>query len=231
MTLLKRGSLLTIGFLAFLGALNAHAAPIYLNNLNITVAVGPGTSPGTFNNTFNGGQTIEKVIDAPSADAAEFHNQTTHIWYTADDVGGGLELLFDFGQEYDLGTLHFWNYTAEGFDVDHIAFTFFNESNVEVGTVALTPDLGSSGGILAQDIALAAPINVRFVTAFLTGDNREVDFQNIGFTAEVSDPIDCTLNPDRPECAPAAVPEPGSLSLLLAGVLGLRYRVARRRSC
>lgn len=231
MKLVRFGSLLAVGCLSFLGALNAHAAPIYLNNLNITVEVGPGTSPGTFNNTFDSGQTIEKVIDAPSADAEEFHNQTTHIWYTADEIGGGLELLFDFGQEFDLGTLHFWNFTSEDFDVDRIAFTFFNQSDVEVGALALTPDLGSSPGIRAQDIALPAPINVRFVTAFLTGDNRQVDFQNIGFTAEVSAPIDCTTNPDRPECAPAAVPVPGSLSLLLAGMLGLGYRVAKRRSC
>ena len=77
----------TIVLLLSLGSASAWAAPIYLNNANITVQVGPGTSPGTFNNTFSGG-TIEKVIDAPSADAEEFHNQTTHIWFTADELRG-----------------------------------------------------------------------------------------------------------------------------------------------
>ncbi|SEN04916.1 DUF4457 domain-containing protein [Nitrosomonas marina] len=185
------------------------AAPIYLNNTNISVSVGAGTSPGSFNNTFNGGNTIDKVIDAPSATATEFHNQNTHIWYTANNVGGGLELLFDFGQEYDISTLHFWNYTSENYDVDNIDFTFFNSSNVQVGTLGVQPALGSFPGILAQDIVLPAPLNVQFVTAFLTGTNRQVDFQNIGFTAEVSAP------------RPAPVPEPGLISLLALGLLGM----------
>ncbi len=199
-------------------AASALAAPVYLNNTNITVAVGPGTSAGTFNNTFAGGATIEKVIDAPSADAEEFHNQATHIWFTADTVGGGLELLFDFGIEYNTSTLHFWNYTGEGFDVDNVAFTFFNAANVQVGTLGVTPALGSSPGIRAQDIPLAAPLNVRFVTAFLTGSNRQVDFQNIGFTAEVSAPT-----PSQ------SVPEPGTLGLVMLGLLG-SWRFASRRS-
>lgn len=188
---------------------SAFAAPVYLNNTNISVSVGAGTSSGSFNNTFSGGNTIDKVIDAPSATATEFHNQSTHIWFTADNVGGGLELLFDFGQEYDIDTLHFWNYTSEDFDVDNIDFTFFNSSNVQVGSLGVQPALGSSPGILAQDIVLPAPLNVQFVTAFLTGTNRQVDFQNIGFTAEVSTPPTTT------------VPEPGLISLLILGLLGM----------
>jgi hypothetical protein len=192
--------------------LNASAVSTYLNSSNINVAVGAGTSPGSFNNTFDGGQTINKVIDAPSADATEVHSQTTHIWFTADEVGGGLELRFDFLVEYNINTLHFWNYDSEGFDVDNVAFAFFNDANVQVGTLGVTPALGSTPAIAAQDIPLAAPLNVRFVTAFLTGSNGQVDFQNIGFTAELSSP---------------PVPEPATLSLLAAGVLGLA--VARRR--
>lgn len=199
----------TVAAILALLPLGAAAAPIYLNLANITVEVGPGTSPGTFNNTFSGGQTIDKVIDAPSADAEETHNQTTHIWFTADAEGGGLELLFDFGIGYDINTLHFWNYTGEGYDVDEVAFSFFDPSNNPVGMLSVMPDLGSSPGIQAQDIVLAAPINVRYVTAFLTGSNREVDFQNIGFTAEVS------------------VPEPASVALLAAA--GLAAALARRR--
>ena len=41
---------------------------------------------------------VTGAISIPSADAAEFHDQTTHIWFTASALGGGLELLFDFGQ-------------------------------------------------------------------------------------------------------------------------------------
>lgn len=202
-----------------LGRGKCCGSAIYLNEANISVSVGSGTSPGSFNNTFSGGQTINKVIDAPSATSEEFHNQATHIWYTADEIGGGLELLFDFGQEYDLNTLHFWNYTSENFDVDNIAFTFFSSANSQVGILDVLPDLGTAPGITAQDIALAAPLNVQYVTAFLTGSNRQVDFQNIGFTAELSSPTD-----------PRPVSEPGTLGLLGFGLAALLSR-SRRRKC
>ena len=198
-------------------------APIYLNESNISVSVGAGTTATTSNNTFSGGATINKVIDAPSATALEFHNQSTHIWYS----GGGLELLFDFGQQYDLTTLHFWNYTSENFDVDSIDFTFFDGGNSQVGMLSLEPALGSSPGISAQDIVLAAPLNVQFVTAFLSGTNGQIDFQNIGFTASLSTDR-CEQNPQDPVCQstpPAAqVPEPSTLSLLALGLMALSRR-------
>lgn len=162
----------------------AFAASVYLNESLIQVSVGSGTTATSSNNTFNGGQTINKAIDAPSADAEEFHNQTTHIWFS----GGRLELLFDFNREYDISTLHFWNYTGESYDVDHIDFTFFDGLSNEVGHLSVTPALGSSPGITAEDISLAAPLNVQFVTAVLTGTNDQIDFQNLGFTAKVSTP-------------------------------------------
>jgi MYXO-CTERM domain-containing protein len=193
------------------------AAPVYLNQSNISVAVGAGTSAGSFNNTFDNGQTINKVIDAPNAAASEFHNQTTHIWFTAATAGGGLELLFDFNTEYDISTLHFWNYDGEGFDVDNVDFTFFNGANAQVGTLSVQPALGASPAIFAQDILLAAPLNVRYVRAFLTGSNRQVDFQNIGFTADVSTPID--QNP---------VSSPGTLALAALG-LAAAFGTRRRR--
>ncbi len=198
-------------------AAQAATAPVYLNAQNITVSVGAGTSEGSFNNTFAGGQTIAKVIDAPSAAAEEFHNQTTHIWFTTSVTGGGLELDFDFGRAYDLTTLHFWNYTAESFDVDEISFEFFDANLDSVGSLSLLPDLGSSPGIKAQDIALAAPINVSFVTAFLAGTNGQVDFQNIGFTATES-------------VAPPPIPLPAGMPLLLAafGALAFLRREGRQ---
>lgn len=186
----------------------AWAAPVYLNIDNITVSVGPNTT-GSPNNTYDLGYGIEKVIDAPSADASELHSQESHIWYTSP-IGGGLELLFDFGLEYNISTLHFWNYNAEAYDVDNIDFTFYNEMNNLVGSLTVQPDLGDPGNIFAQDITLAAPLNVRYVTAFLTGTNGQVDFQNMGFTAEVSDPV--------------TVPEPATLGLLALALAMLKGR-------
>ena len=190
----------------------ALAAPVYLNNANISVSLGAGTSPGNFHNTFDGGATVEKVIDAPSADAVEYHNQATHFWYTADAVGGGLELIFDFGVSYDITTLHFWNYTSDNYSVDQVDFTFYNSLNAVIGTQTIYPDEGSAGGIEAQDYLLTSPLNTRSVKAFLTGTNREGDFQNIGFTAEVSDPL---LDP---------VPLPAGVVLLISGLGALALR-------
>ena len=205
--------------LLMFGATASNAAPIYLNIDNISVSVGAGTTATTSNNTFANGNTIDKAIDAPSADALEFHNQTTHIWFS----GGGLELLFDFQQQYDLSTLHFWNYTGESFDVDQIEFTFFDGANSQVGSLTLNPALGSSPGIAAQDIMLAAPLNVQFVTAFLTGSNGEVDFQNIGFTASLSTDR-CEVDPTDPICNTTNVPEPTALSLIALAFAGFCRR-------
>lgn len=212
---MRRGFTFGLGVALAMTASSGAMGSVYLNKDNITVAVGAGTSPGTFNNTFNGGQTIEKVIDAATAASSEVHDQTTHIWFTAASVGGGLELLFDFGIEYDISTLHFWNYDSENYDVDDLDFTFFNGANVQVGTLSITPALGTYPAIFAQDIALPAPLNVRYVTAFLSGTNREVDFQNIGFTANVS--------------VPTAVPEPSSWALMIGGLGVVGFAMRRRK--
>lgn len=207
---MKLGTLVLIFFAVLFATDGARAQTVYLNQDNISVSVGAGTSPGTFNNTFAGGATIAKVIDSATADAAEFHNQQTHIWYTANSIGGGLELLFDFGQAYDIQTLHFWNYDGEAFDVDNVSFKFFDVGNQQVGALGIQPALGSSPAIYAQDIELAAPLNVRYVSAFLTGTNAQVDFQNIGFTAVLS------------------VPEPDASALWVLGAV-LAWGASRRR--
>jgi len=208
------------------GLLAASANAVYLNVDNIDVEIGPNSTYTSSNNTFSGGATIDKVIDAPSADAAEFHNQTTHNWFS----GGNLELLFDFRTQYDLTTLHFWNYTGEGFDVDNIEFTFFDSSNALQGSLSVTPALGNPGGILAEDIVLLAPLDVQFVTAVLSGSNGEVDFQNLGFTASLSTDR-CLTNPNDPICfnnpPTAGVPEPETIGLFVLAFVGLN--LARRR--
>ncbi len=177
----------------------AHANPIYLNDQNITVSSGNQTSEIPLSN----------VIDAPSADAPEKHTQATHIWVS----GGSLKLDFDFGVEYDLTTLHFWNYFAESFDVDNIDFAFFDASMSFAGELLnVGPALGGGGSnpIFAEDYALSFPSKVRFVNVVLTGTNGEVDFNNIGFTGEVS-----------------LVPESRAAWLLFVGLVAM-LRVKRR---
>ncbi|MEL7514893.1 MAG: PEP-CTERM sorting domain-containing protein [Pseudomonadota bacterium] len=210
-----------IGIVSLFVPMIGQAATVYLNKDNISVSVGSNTGPGSSNNTFSGGQTIEKVIDAPAADAVDDHNQTTHIWYSFPDPSDGLELIFDFGVSYDIATLHFWNYFGESFDVDQVDFSFFNSLGDLIGTETILPPLGSSTGNLATDIALVSPLNTRTVSAFLTGTNGQVDFQNIGFTAAASDP---NLDPEAPM---SAVPLPAT-GLMMLSLLGLISAGGRR---
>lgn len=198
------------------------AAPVYLNQANTTVELGDDTTAGNWNNTITAGgysslgDALIKVIDAPSADATEFHSQPSHIWYTTQ-AGGGLELEFTFDTEYDISTLHFWNYNGgDTYDVDSIDFAFYNASNMLQGTYSIDPlPPGNAGAIEAQDFLLAAPLNVQYVTAFLGTTNGQIDFQNIGFTAEVSTPVDP---------GPTPVPAPGTVALLAMGIIGLLAR-------
>ena len=194
------------------------AQEVYLNDTNISVQLGPLTPaiPNPFAN-LSVAASLANVINAPSAVASEFHSSpTTHVWVS----GGPLELRFDFGIEYDLSTLHLWNYHSEGFDVDDIDFTFYDGSNGLVGTLMdVAPLLGNGDGsdgtpIFAQDYALSFPSRVRYVNAVLSGSNNQVDFNNLGFTARVSVP---------------AIPEPETYALMLAG-FGLLGIAARRRT-
>ena len=183
----------TTAFLA-LFAVSAQAQ-VYLNDANISVTLGASMAPEPFQNRTTAAS-LASVIDATSATAPEDHNQSTHVWVS----GGSLELDFDFGIEYDLQTLHFWNYFAEGFDVDNIDFVFFDASKNVVGSLlGVAPALGGSGGnpIFAEDLTLSFPGKVQFVNAVLTGSNGEVDFNNIGFTANVS--CDDPGQANRPE--------------------------------
>lgn len=208
--------------LAFAGiSAPSLAAPIYLNDALISVALGPlhAADPEPFGN-LSTAASLANVIDAPTATASELHTQSTHVWVN----GGELELVFDFGDEYDLSLLHFWNYHSEDFDVDTIVFDFFDAAMNQVGTLTESPRLGNTDGsdgtpITPEDYALDFPTNVRYVNAVLSGANGQVDFNNIGFTAELSDP-----DPD-----PDPVAEPGTLVLLGLGLIALGL-IRRRRS-
>jgi len=64
--------------------------------------------------------------------------------------------------------------------------------------------------VFYEIIMLAAPLDVRYVTAVLSGSNDQVDFQNIGFTASLSTDR-CELDPNDPICTPVnPVPAPSS---------------------
>jgi len=181
----------------------ANAA--YLNDQNITVSLGSSMTANPFANR-SAADSLASIIDAPSASASEFHNQSTHVWVS----GGTLELVFDFGAEYDLGALHFWNYHSEGYDVDNINFNFYDASNTFVGSLLnITPALGGSSpsdstSIFAENYNLSFPTQVRYVNAVLSGSNGQVDFNNIGFTG-----------------TPSAVPVPASAWLFGTSLLGL----------
>ncbi len=200
------------------GPTAAHA--VYLNNQNSTVKLGPTMAPNPFENRSTL-DSLASVIDAPSASAVEFHNQSAHVWVS----GGLLELVFDFKEEYDLTKLHFWNYHSEDFDVDRIDFKFFDANNSLVGTLlGVTPALGGSSGsdstpITAQDYSLSFPSKARYVTALLSGSNGEVDFNNIGFTGTRSTPSD----------PPTSVPEPLLSAGVIPGILLAAVLLKRRR--
>ncbi|MBB4630501.1 PEP-CTERM sorting domain-containing protein [Sphingosinicella soli] len=198
----------------------ATAAPVYLNDaagVTVTLGAAHAGDPEPFANRTTAAS-LASIIDAPTATSGELHTQSTHVWVS----GGPLELVFDFGAEYDLSTLHFWNYHSENYDVDTIVFTFYDDAWALVGELTESPVLGNLTGsdstpITPEDYALAFPTNVRYVNAYLTGSNNQVDFNNIGFTAVLSDP-----DPD-----PVDVPEPATLALLGLGLAGLG--LARRR--
>lgn len=200
-----------VGLSLALGSVGVSAAPVYLNSSNMTVALGASMAPEPFVNTTTA-DALSNAIDAPTAASGEIHNSPgTHVWINS----APLELDFDFGMEYDLTSLHFWNYYTETFDVDQIAFKFFDASNTQVGTLDFAPDLGTPTPLTAQNYLLNFPSKVQYVNAFFSGTNGQVDFNNIGFTGELSNPSVIPL--------PAGLPLLGS-GLALMGFLGWRKK-------
>lgn len=194
-----------------IGQDGASAAPVYLNSSNMVVSLGASMAPEPFVNTTTA-EALSHAIDAPTAASGEIHNSPgTHVWINS----APLELDFDFGKEYDLTSLHFWNYYTEYYDVDNIFFKFFDEGNSQVGTLDFDPDTGTSSPLTAQNYLLNFPSKVRYVNALFTGTNGQVDFNNIGFTGELSNPSVVPL--------PASLPLVGS-GLALMGFLGWRKK-------
>jgi len=127
----------------------AMAAPVYLNAASgVTVSLGDSHDADVLANPTNGpfqnlniAASLANVIDAPTATSPEFHRSpSTHVWVS----GGHLELVFDFGAEYDLSTMHFWNYHSESYDVDEIVFTFYDDAWALVGSLTEEPRLGNT---------------------------------------------------------------------------------------
>lgn len=196
-----------------------HTVDVYLNNMNTDVRVGPATSNGgSFNNTADGytslHEALVKVVDAPSPDASQDHTQSSHIWWTAPDDNGVLELILSFDRTYSLKKLHFWNYAFDSFSADHVKLNFFRWPGSLVGNLEfdLLPS-GSEDAILAQEFAFPSTYHdVKLVSVLLSGTNGEVDFQNIAFSGTLTKPI----------------PLPASGAMLL-GSFGLLSALRRRK--
>ncbi len=151
---------------------NAFGQSIYFNEANMSVEFGPNTV-GTLNNT----SSVQNVIDAPSASSSEVHTQQSHIWHTGEQ----LEVIFDIGEDHLITSIHFWNYTAENFDVDLIEVKFLDSESNNTGTLELTPSLGGTP-IFAEDFAVNPPVIAKSLEVVLKGSNNQNDFQNMGFT-------------------------------------------------
>ena len=173
------------------------AGVVYLNsNAGVSVALGETMDAEPFANRTTEGS-LASVVDLDTPETADPHTQASHVWVS----GGELELDFDLGNDFDLTTMHFWNYNGESYDVDEIDMIFFDSSMNEIGRIDdLAPALGvsSGGGIVAENIPLAFPSGTRHINMFLRGSNSQVDFQNIGFTGSFTaggQPVEIAAGP------------------------------------
>jgi len=168
---------------------------VYLNSQQIVLSLGANVAAEPFVN-LSTAESLINAIDASSASSMERYTEESNIQVS----GAGLELVFDLGREYDLETIHFWNYFIEESDVDNIDFRFFNANNQSVGQLlGVEPSIGAGDPITSEDIAVSFQSNVRFIRAIFTADNGEVDFNNIGFTASLPNELNGVLGANVPQ--------------------------------
>lgn len=174
-----------------------------------------------------------------------FYNGGAGGSYGITFAGGALALVDrdaggtgEFGGEPSPSTILFFlegsavMNVAAGFDT---GFSFYYTSPFEPGTVRVYGGPDGTGALLASILLPLTPLNGApdptgiyspFVAAGVSfaGTARSVDFggtsNQIGFD-------DITLGSATPDIA--AIPEPGSLALLGAGLLGLAAAAGRRR--
>ena len=170
----------------------AEGSPVYLNERNMSVALG-GLTDGNTNNTAS----LLNAIDAPGVDAVEVHNQQTHFWHTGEQ----LQLDFEFDQSQLVSNVHFWNYFSESYDVDSVDIVFSDTHGQQTGEVSFSPDLGANNAIVSQSFAVNPPVPAAFASAVLKGSNGQNDFQNIGFTSQG----ECQVVDDTTENCPVEV--------------------------
>lgn len=209
-------------------AIQSATAATYLNDdAGVTVSLG-ASNPGPdqeFVNVSNA-QSLANTIDVDNAADTEFHNQSTHVWY--NKTSDGLELDFNFGAEYDLSNLYFWNFYTEFYDVDQIDFILKDSTNTLIASPTLFPQIGTNLG--SEEIPSVAYSfeydEVQYVNAIFTGTNNQVDFNNIGWMGTLSD--DETPPVTTPPDGPSQVPLPAGLPLLLVGIGA--FGLLRRRN-
>jgi hypothetical protein len=160
--------------------------PNLCDNLSVSVSLGSGSNPnGGFVNVPTA-QSLDNVIDCLDVNEGETHTQASHVWWNP----APLELDFDFlGVEHELIQIHFWNYFGETYDVDQIDFEFFDLNGEMSGNLTVFPRNGQNANgqntndIVAETFFLENPITTATMTAVLTSNNGQIDFQNLVFTA------------------------------------------------
>ena len=164
---------------------------------------------------FPGSQTIEEFWDNL------VENKSLVTQSTEEDFGASPDIFYDpekgkLDKCYSLrgGYVRDFKFDPSGFGLDASVLSKQPDQfqwSLYVARQALEDsgywgkDFGDKCGVIVGNLSF--PSKVRFVNIVLSGSNGEVDFNNIGFTGEVS-----------------VIPEPTSALLLALGLVGLGVR-------